>query len=232
MSIIEKNMEQGSEEWLLARIGVITMSNADKLLTGGKGVTRKTYINDVASELITGVPSEKINVWSMERGILLEPFARRAYEAYKDCEIDQIGIAYLDDKKRIGASPDGFRSGEKHGIEIKCQAPKNHMKTIIESKNPKQFMAQIQGSMWVTGFDKWDYCSFCPEFTSIPLFTMTIERDEEMIERIKDSALKAVNEVDEYVKLAQGYSSPEIDSICREAIELTDIMQNKEPGIY
>ena len=232
MPIIVKDLIQGSDEWLQARVGMITMSNAKQLLTAGKGVTRTTYIIGVAAEKMTGVPAEKINVWDMERGNLLEPFARAAYEAYTDCEIEEVGLVYLDEDKRVSASPDGFRKGESHGLEIKCQAPKNHMKTIIESTNPKQFIAQIQGSMWVTGYDKWDYCSFCPEFKDAPLFVMTVKRDEEMIAKIKESALLAVTEVDEYVKQAKGYTSPEIDEICREAIELTDIMQNKEPEIY
>lgn len=225
-------MEQGSEEWLLARLGCITMSNADKLLTEGKGVTRNTYIIGVASELITGVPSDRINVWDMERGSLLEPFARQAYEAYKNCQVQQVGLVYLNEKKRISASPDGFIVNQNHGLEIKCQAPKNHMKTIIEAKNPKKFMPQIQGSMWVTGYDKWDYCSFCPEFKAQPLFVMTVERDDKMIAAIEKSALKAVTEVDEYVKQAQGSTSPELFTICQQAIELTDIMQNKEPEIF
>ena len=232
MPIIIEDMEQGSQEWLIARLGLITMSHAKDLLTGGSGVTRTNYIISVASEVISRVGAYQVSTWDMQRGNLLEPFAVQAYEAYTDSEVQRVGIVYLDEMKRISASPDGFRQGEKHGLEIKCQAPKNHMKTIIESTNPKQFMAQIQGSMWVTGYDKWDYCSFCPEFKTAPLFIKTIERDEAMISKIKESALQAVLEVDEYVKLAQGYTSPEIDLICAEAIELTDIMQNKEPGIY
>jgi predicted phage-related endonuclease len=230
MTVILDYIEQGSDEWLQARLGRITMSNADKLLTGGKGVTRMSYIIDVASEIASGVPSEKVNTWEMARGTLLEPFARQAYEAHTGLKVKQVGLGYLDENRRISASPDGLTIDG--GMEIKCQGAKAHLRTIIDAKNPKKFTPQIQGSMWVFETETWDYCSFCPEFKTMPLFVMRVNRDEEIIKQIQDSALKAVFEVDEYVKLAREEPNETINAICNEAIELIDIMQNKEVEIY
>ena len=230
MAVILEHIEQGSDEWLNARIGCITMSNADKLLTGGSGATRRSYIIDVASEISTGVPAEQINVWSMQRGTILEPFARQAYEAHTNTEVQQVGLGYLNEERRISASPDGLLADR--GIEIKCQGPKAHLRTIIDAKNPKKFMPQMQGGMWIFEKEKWDYVSFCPEFKTMPLFILTVSRDDEMINRIAESAIKAVAEVDKYVELATRAVSKGVYDICTKANEIIDILQNKEPEIY
>jgi len=229
MPIILEKMEQGSPEWFEARMGCITMSNAAKLLTGGKGVTRENYIVEVASEIISGMPAEQIQTWPMERGNLLEPFARAAYEAKTGVAVQEVGLGYLNEDKRISASPDGLR--DNGGLEIKCQGPKAHLRTIIDAANPKKFAPQMQGCMWIFDVEYWDYCSFCPEVKDQPLFIMTLERDEEIIKRIEESALRAVDQVNEFVKLAKGNPSASVTAICNQAIELIDIMQNKEPEI-
>lgn len=230
MTIILDHMVQGTPEWLEARVGCVTMSNAKKLLTGGKGLTRTSYIIEVASELASGVLAEKINTWDMTRGTMLEPFAAAAYEATTGLKARHVGLGYLDENRRIAASPDGLT--EAGGYEIKCQAPKNHMRTIVEAKNPKQFTAQMQGCMWIFGVDSWDYCSFCPEFEALPLFILTVKRDEEMIKKISDAAHLAVEEIDEYVRHANdGVVSQQVADICDNAIELIDVMTNKEVEI-
>lgn len=232
--VIIDYLEQGSPEWFNARLGRITMSNAQKLLTGGAGETRRSYLLDVASEIITGVPSEKISTQDMLRGNALEPFARQAYEVMTGSKVDQVGLAYLNKQERISASPDGLvnKDGHKKGIEIKCQAPKNHLKTIIASKHPKQFTAQMQGSMWVFDVDSWDYCSFCPEFEDIPLVIITQHRDEKLIKEIEEESLKALEEIELYVQHASfNNPSPLLAPILSEALEIVDLISNKEPEI-
>lgn len=230
MPIILESLEQGSDEWKLARVGCVTMGKAKALLTGGTGKTRDSYIIEVASELLSGVLSDSINTWDMARGTMLEPYAVDAYEAITGLIVRRVGLGYLDDNRRIAASPDGLTSNG--GMEVKCQKPKNHLQTIIAAKNPKQFEAQMQGSMWVFGVDTWDYCSFCPEFEAQPLFILTLNRDEEMIKKISDSAHRAVEEIDEYVRLASiGEPCARVSEICDEAKELIDIMMNKDVEI-
>ena len=233
--VILEHMEQGSDEWIKARMGCITMSNAAILLIKGRtknapSATRQTYIAQVASEVISGIPADRVNTWDIIRGNLLEPFARKAYEIQTGIPVKQIGLGYLNTEKRIAASPDGLT--EFGGVEIKCQHPKNHMKTILEAQNPAKFEAQMQGCMWVFGVDRWDYCSFCPEFDNQPLFVLRRRRDEEMIKRIEEQALSAVEEVDNYIDLAtSGDQNPQMRPLLNEALELIEIMQDKEPEI-
>jgi len=235
MTIILEQMEQGSEEWLNARIGCVTMSRAKDLLSKGQGnnpsKTKETYILSVASELLTGTPAAKINAWDMARGTLLEPYALSAYKAATGEDVRTVGLGYLDDNKRIAASPDAL--GRIKGVEIKCQAPKNHLETIIGQENPKQFEAQMQGGMWIFDMGEWDYVSFCPEFKEKPLVIIPMKRNEEMIKQIEIESHLAVEKVDEYVRLAsQGDFGDKLAAICEEALEMIDIVQNKEVEIY
>lgn len=231
--IILEHMEQGSREWKDARSGRITMSNAQKMLTKGcegkPSATRQTYLYDVASEIITGVPSESVNTRDMQRGNILEPYALEAYKLKTGHTIKQVGLGYLDEMERVSASPDALIVDQDDtnigGAEIKCQAPKNHMKTIIEAKNPKKFMAQMQGGMWIFNVNTWDYVSFCPEFETQPLFILSVARDDAMIKELSDSVYLGLEEIDGYLRDADdGELSKDMMSICSDAIEAVDVL--------
>jgi len=58
--IIEYDIEQGSERWLQARLGIPTASAFDKIVTStGKASTQSNaYMNKLLAEWLTGRPSE------------------------------------------------------------------------------------------------------------------------------------------------------------------------------
>ena len=227
MTIILNKLQQGSPEWILERVGNITMSNAKAMLTGGKGLTRKSYLISVASEIITGVPAETYKSWMMERGNILEPFAHKAYEKKTGNRMFSVGLGYLDEKRRISASPDGIN--HLCGAEIKCQLPKNHLATLVNGVNPKEFGDQMQGCMWVFERDSWDYVSYCPEFDDNPIFIHTVYRDDEVIKRLEESCLRGVEEIDEMVKNGIGKASSELKGISKLALETVESFRNVEP---
>lgn len=224
--MIIEHYKQGSDEWLKARCGVITMSNAKALISKGRGkepsLTRLSYLYDVASELLSGKPVEQFKSWDMERGTLLEPFARRAYEEMTGTSVTEVGLVYLDERKQISTSPDGLCGAiGDGGIEIKCPRPRTHMQYLSGlNKDP---IPQIQGNMWVTGASWWDFVSFCPEFESLPLFIDRIDRDEEMIEKIEQSAILAAEEVAAMVDTIRRYTtSDQLQAICNESLVAVD----------
>ncbi len=226
--IVLDSVEQGSTEWHDRRRGCVTMSNAKALLSGGKGLTRKSYLMSVASEIITGVTADAYKSWLMERGNILEPYARMAFTEHTGIELKQVGLGYLNNRRRISASPDGLSISS--GAEIKCQLPKNHLATLINGVNPKEFAPQMNGCMWLFGRERWDYVSFCPEFTEMPLFVHTVYRDEEMIKRIEESAQNAVYEIDQFVKAGTAeQASDKIVEICEDALLTIETLSNKEP---
>jgi len=228
------NCEQGTDEWFNARLGVITMSNAKALITMNRkgdqyGATRTSYLNNVAAEILSGKASENISTWQMERGSLLEKYALKAYQAETGIDIETIGFGYLNNEMRIGASPDGLsKSG---GLEIKCPSPKKHLSTL-QNGFPKEHNAQIQGNMWIFERESWDFVSYCPEFKSYPLYIKTIERDEQVIDKIKTSSESGVLQIYGIISRLcnRKYNNrKEIESIGNDAINaVADFFNNEE----
>ncbi|MFK5950908.1 MAG: YqaJ viral recombinase family protein [Methylococcales bacterium] len=229
MTIIKRKLIQGTEEWKNARVGCITMSNAKALLSGGKGITRKNYLLDVASEMASGVLIDNLKTIDIARGNLLEDYARRAYEEITGEMVEEVGIGYLNKDKRISASPDGLiKSG---GIEIKCPNPKAHMRTIVSGSAPKEYIPQMQGCMWVFGVNRWDYVSFSPQFSAKPLHIITQYRDEEIIKKIEESALRGIEEIDEFINIAKDTYSDAVYEICNQSIFALNELYDVEPEI-
>jgi len=181
MMIIE-NCEQGTEEWHRARLGIPTASNFDRIMTAsGKPSTQaETYMNQLVAEWYTGEATNGYINDAMQRGIELEPLAREAYEFATDSEVEQVGFVYKDADKLCGCSPDGLMIDR--GVEIKCPLPGTHVSYLLAGGLPSKYVGQLQGSMYVTGLELWDFCSYCPGF---PPLIITVERDEDYIDKLR-----------------------------------------------
>lgn len=180
--MIVNNCEQGTDEWLQARLGIPTASNFDKIVTasGGSSIQANAYMGKLVAEYMNGKPEQGVYTEDMERGNRLEPMARVFYQTLTSNNVDQVGMVYLDDQKTISCSPDGLLKDR--GLEIKCPKLANHIGYTLDNSLPKQYKAQVQGSMWVTGLDKWDFMSYHPEY---PPLILTVERDDEFIGKME-----------------------------------------------
>ena len=190
--------EQRSPEWHQARHGRITMSHAGDLLTGGKGVTRASYLRSVAAEILS--PEWERSEYQSEdmlRGCELESFALEAYQAVTGAQCTTVGFVIADDD-RIGCSPDALPS-DGGGVEIKCPTPANHLSYLDSAKMQKDHGAQVQGSMWVCNAVHWDLVSFCPWVTDHPMIIHRIHRDPDIIDRLSESAIRGADEVESMV---------------------------------
>jgi len=182
------NCEQGSDEWFAARVGLISASNLSKLITstGKKSTSAKTYLNGLIAEKIMGEKIETHQTDAMKRGVELEEEARQAYQLITDNVVNEVGLIYFDDNKRLSCSPDGLMANK--GLEIKCPNPNTHIKYLLSGKCPSEYYGQVQGSMYVTGLKQWDFMSYHP---NIKPFIITVEQDEEwqanLAEIVKDS---------------------------------------------
>lgn len=159
---------QGSAEWYAARCGIPTSSCFDKIITPG-GAPSKTaddYADQLVAEIITGVPADtfKGNKWT-DRGIELEMEAGRYYEFQRGVKMEEVGFV-TDDDYTVGASPD--RLVDDIGLlEIKCPAPKNHVKYMLEQNVDKDHKPQLQGQLFVTGRQWVDIISYNPEMRPV-----------------------------------------------------------------
>ncbi|MHC9290742.1 YqaJ viral recombinase family protein, partial [Pseudomonas aeruginosa] len=133
---IFKDLEQGSQEWLDARLGIATCSELDVLMVNGKGqagfgVGAFTYMDRLIGERITGAEAEP---WrgngSSARGHKLEPVVRDLYCLRTDTEPDQIQQVGIILNHGIGYSPDGL-VGDNGLIEVKTKVPEKLVSVII-----------------------------------------------------------------------------------------------------
>jgi putative phage-type endonuclease len=176
------DMEQGSEAWLKARLGIPTASRFKEIITPAKGErskSYKSYLYELLAERMTQEREDSyISEW-MQRGNLLEDAARSAYEFLHDVEVQQVGLV-LNDAGSIGASPDGL-TGEDGGLEIKCPKASSAVRYMVEDAMPDIYKPQVQGNLWITGRQWWDFVVYHPD---LDLFVKRIYRDEAYIKKM------------------------------------------------
>ena len=193
---IDQN-EQGSFEWLAARLGIPSASMFAKIVTtkGAWSTSADTYINQLVAERLTGEREEVFQSHHMIRGTELEPDARDLYSLMTNSEVIEVGFC-LHDTLAAGCSPDGL-IGEDGGLEIKCPAPSTHVEYLRGGVLPSKYKQQVMGCLWITGREWWDFVSYHP--TMKPLI-VRVERDEEYIAALEKCVTKAVNLIDENVE--------------------------------
>lgn len=167
--------EQGTPEWLAARMGIPTASEFSTVLAkgkdGGKSLTRKTYLMKLAGEILTGELMESYSNQHMERGKEQEAEAREAYELMKDVDCQQVGFIRNGDK---GCSPDSL-IGSEGALEIKTALPHIQVERLLKGELPAEHRAQVQGVMWVAERQWLDFVSYCPR---LPLLIVRVPRDD------------------------------------------------------
>lgn len=176
--LITLDCEQGTEEWLAARLGIPTATGIENIVTssGKKSTGWIGYLAELIAESIEG-SADHFKSGDMQRGNELEPLARMAYEFETGNDVVQVGGVYLNAEKEMMISPDGLIPNLKKGLEIKCPKMKTHIKYLLEGGVPTQYVIQVQIALWVTGYQTWDFVSYCPEYIKQPLYLYTAERD-------------------------------------------------------
>ena len=199
--------EQRSDEWFKARLGKATGSRFGDIIAktrSGYAASRKNYRAELVSEILTGRPTETFTSAAMQWGVDNEPVARLQYELSTGNEVEETGF-WLHDTLQAGASPDGF-IGSDGLIEIKCPNTATHLDTLVLKKVPKQYIAQIQGQMWITGRKWCDFVSYDPRLPeNAQLFITRVERDELFIKELEEEITDFTQEVRDLVEFVQNY---------------------------
>jgi hypothetical protein len=192
--------QQGSEEWLQARVGIVTCSELKHVLAKGEGKTRSKYMRQLAGEILTGKPAQGFQGNShTERGKEQEPEARKLINIMFGEEAKEIGFI-RNDTLRLGCSPDGLL-GVDWGLEIKCCLADIQVERLFAKGLPSEHRVQVEGSIIATGRPYWKFFSFCPGMpTRIVDVTVTDERRREI-----EAELRTFNtELDEMVTQLKG----------------------------
>lgn len=192
--------DQNSAEWMQARCGIPTASAFKDVMAKGEGKVRKTYMLKLAGEIITGQPSESYSNAHMERGHEMEGEARELYAFSNAVEPYQVGFVRNGPK---GCSPDSL-IGDNGGLEIKTALPHIQIDRILRGTLPSEHRAQVQGTLWVTEREWWDFCSYWP---GLPLFSIRVHRDEEYIKTLADEVERFNEELAGIVEQVREYGS-------------------------
>lgn len=202
-------LEQGSDEWKMARCGIATASKFNDVLSKtkyGVGAQRKNYMTQLVIERLTKQPTETYASAAMVNGTEYEPVARLAYELLTGNTVTETGL-WLHGAIACGASPDGLVNDDGL-IEIKNPLPSNHVETLKTATVPKQYMAQVQGQMWITGRDWCDFVSYCAQLPeNAQMIIIRVNRDEDYIANLEDEVIKFMQEVDEQVAFVESYGT-------------------------
>jgi len=188
--------EQGSAEWFEFRRGIPSASKFQCLLADSadrKG--RKTYMYDLAGEILTGECAESFKNEHMERGHVVEPEARDWYVFATDAELVRVGCIK---SVSLGAcvSPDSL-IGNDGGVEFKSRLPRLQMEILEAGKLPNTNKAQVHGAMWILGRPWWDYVSYCPKMRPFKIRTY---RDEPYIAKLAVEVREFREELNELVE--------------------------------
>jgi putative phage-type endonuclease len=189
--------DQGSPEWLRAKLGVISASNISKVLAKKGSDTRNGYMMELVGQIATKEMDE-FNGKALEWGKVNETAARAAYEFETGNSVTEVGFIYSENK-RCGASPDGIIENLNKGLEIKNPfTARVHTDFLANDKIKPEYVLQCQFSMWVTGLEQWDFCSFHAKFKApgTMLKIVTLERDPETMARFDDEVNGFIYEMD------------------------------------
>jgi len=177
--MIRLNCEQGSQEWLDARLGIPTASQFHRIITPKTmrlSSSAEGYVHELLAEELLGHPIDEGESQFMTRGSDLERSAFEFYEFNRDIETERVGFIVRDDGL-VGCSPDRL-VGEDGGLEIKCPSAKVHVSYMLSAAVDPQYKCQVQGALWLTGRAWWDWLSYNPE---LPAVRVRFTRDEEFI---------------------------------------------------
>ena len=194
MPIIIDDIEQGSDSWIQARLGIPTASQASRIVTpGGKpSSSQRKYIAELCAEWALGEPaSEFMGTEWTERGKTLEDEARRFFAFERDCEYQQVGLVYRDERRDVAASPDGLVDG-RGPLELKCAMPKTHLLWLSDDGLPREHVMQVQMQLWVCGADIGDWFSYCP---GLPPLILEVRADPKIQDALSEHVPAFISEL-------------------------------------
>lgn len=205
-------MEQRSKEWFEMRCGCITASRFADVMTepqskadreaGKLSKSAETYLLEKVGECLTGFAVQGNPTPTQQWGIDWEPHAKRVYSELTGYDVAEPGFCVHPMFDKVGCSPDGLIEAA-GGLEIKCPATtKEHVRVLTAQGVPSQYKAQVQGSMWVTQREWWDFVSYDPRIdTEAALVKVRCNRDEDYIAKLERACLRFLERMEEVLSV-------------------------------
>jgi hypothetical protein len=207
----------GSEhEWMLKRIGRFTASQIHRLMSEPKSKTEllskgaKTYIREVASEVLTGKRKDRYQNNAMERGIELEPIAFAALCEALDLDISSPDIMHFGvnefglyaPNEYLAASPDGIILDRELIVELKCPDSATHLEYLSYENaddlknNAPEYYYQIQTNILLSEAKGAIFASYDDRYPEhLQLKIIEVPQDVQTCEKILDKLTHAITEL-------------------------------------
>jgi len=157
-------MEQRTEEWQKFRSVRITASRFGDVLAKPSSKRYQYYMEDIV-ESLKGFPKiEKYTPW-FEHGKEMEDEAKGLYEWERNIDVINVGLIIHPKYPFIACSPDGLIDNDngkptKGGVEIKSRKSYSQHQRSERLGLPSEYKPQVQGSLWITERDWWDFVSY------------------------------------------------------------------------
>lgn len=188
------HVEQGSDEWLQLRCGIITASEVKNIMTPTLKVANndkaRAHLYELLAQRVSGFVEPTYVTADMLRGHEDEYYAREEY-AQHFAPVEETGFITNDKWGfTLGYSPDGL-VGDDGLIEIKSRRQKHQVRTIIDwiesEEIPEDFLLQCQTGLLVSEREWLDLISYCG---GLPMIVMRVWPDSKVHEAIVKAALE------------------------------------------
>lgn len=220
---IYPDMEQGSDEWLAARCGLLTASEMKLIVNIPKEETRvkkngepykqrepsaadnektRAHLYELLAQRITRYVEPQYIGDDMLRGKEDELFARALY-AEKYAPVEEVG--FITNNKwgfTLGYSPDGL-VGQEGAIECKSRRQRFQIETIAEhvceGTIPADYMIQVQTGLLVSERRWIDFISYSGGLSMATIRVFPIaEVQDAIIQAASDFEMKLAAKLDRY----------------------------------
>lgn len=211
-------MEQGSHEWIVARLGKITArlgkitaSRFNDIVkidgTLRTGDTPNSYMNEKIVEIMNHQSKNIVTSTAIEWSTDNESDARKLYEELTFSSVREVGFFTHSEMHYVGCYPDGLINGN-GGIKIDCPYnSEDHVNTISNKKVPSQYIAQIQGNIWINDLDWVDFVSYDPRMIddAYKIYIIRCRRDYGYIDNLISSLGEFWKKLQEKIEQLEPY---------------------------
>jgi len=209
-------VEQGTDEWLDLRRTRITASRLADVCAKKDSKRYLQYRDEKVKELLGHKQVEETPEWA-NHGKENEPQALAGYEYIWDVAVDHNLFLIHNEYDWLSASPDLMHLPDyDEGGEIKCRALyKNYRKEVKEAHRHKGTIRccpaanrhQVQGTMWITGFNFWWFINYyigsdLKGGQAQKIHRVAVPRDQELINLMEVRCLEFMKDVYERAGLA------------------------------
>ena len=181
-------MEQRDEQWHSERAVRITASRFGDVLANPNTKRYRYYMDDIIDALHGFKKFPKETPW-FDHGTAWEAEARGEYAWKMDCDVDVPALIVHPKYDFISYSPDGH-IGTEGGLEIKCHKSLKEFRKS-EKGMPSNHKPQVQGSLWISGYEQCDFVSYYRNFdgTKRLIHIHPVEPDLKYHKRLESACL-------------------------------------------